>query len=752
MPFIYPDSVPSVRSFFDLYNLYDIILFQRKGIGIYNQVRLIERFTCHPYPWCEGYSTFFFENEGAAYYEENGSQTGGKVCTFTIPATDKSERIIVTWLDIGKHDVPILRWDNTADIEIRESLLIEPYPKDIVESISEWYTIQAVPISDPFFAGGEKMQNVELRQRRDINFQQNPISQREFRIVNDTIPFNDLPIDFREQGYFGFGVPSAAYKNYAIFTTKNEPQTVTLRNMYPETKEEYNNPDFGISQVAWHTVVFTKPDDVVITIDSRFLWENVPSPTPERYDDITTISYTAYRDYEENPNSYQFSFFDLKDFFDPVDLSPDEFNDWYNFNAPLISGCQFAVIKDLVTTATATMTATATYGSAIFYARQEIEPFKSQNPNRSDSMQGVLDLNLLLTQSFFSNISLANIIFPPSNVIAVGGIGAYRGRFQAQKINYSQAPPTLQLYNLDEFLANYNIAIPSDLSLFPLIFNNNLEDPMANQDLMIQEIHACLGASEFAYSDNKADPPIPVYMHIARKVDYIAKALGVNFDLTGKIMSVRPSKHLNQGDVIPAGWSIGQFGRNEGASPVGQTGGLQDEERLGIVYEVKGNRFDTNQASGAQEIVDGGYILCESLTQYWHIMLQDLDRSLGLQTLGSYAIANPNYNPDYSGNNPEITTPYYTYNGLGDGMIELIYTLADTNRHALQANIGSLKSQAISQEVLGALGVPVLEKSLKVEVDSESATIKYPGFNGSAQTIADILFLGLMNLALQNER
>ena len=267
----------------------------------------------------------------------------------------------------------------------------------------------------------------------------------------------------------------------------------------------------------------------------------------------------------------------------------------------------------------------------------------------------------------------------------------------------------------------------------------------------IKEIHACLGAGEFAYQDNNSDPPIPAYMHIARKVDYIAKALGICFNLSGEILSVRQSKHLNRGDTIPAGWYLGQFGRNEGGSTVGQKGGLADEERLGIVYEVKGNRFETNQASGNEEITQGGYILCESIPQLIHIMLQDLDRSLGLQTLGSVAIANPNYNPDYSGNNEEIKTPYWKYNGLGQLILDLMYLSGDTNRHAAQANIGSLKAQAVAGEILAAIGVPATEKSVMMRVDDNLQSVKYPAFNASGQTIADLLIWILQNLAVQNE-
>ncbi|AUC61764.1 phage hypothetical protein [Cyanobacterium sp. HL-69] len=268
--------------------------------------------------------------------------------------------------------------------------------------------------------------------------------------------------------------------------------------------------------------------------------------------------------------------------------------------------------------------------------------------------------------------------------------------------------------------------------------------------IRIKEIHACLGASEYATYEKDGEQE-PAYMHIARRLDEVAKALGLCFDLAGGIISLRQSKHLDQGETIPAGWSLGQFGRNKGGSKVGQTGGKEGEERLGIVYEVKGNRFKTSASSGQEEIVDGGYVLCESLPQFLHVMLQDLDRSLGLQQLGSYVVANPNYNPSHSSNDAQFKTPYYTYNGLGQGLLDLLYLSQDTNRHASQANLGALKSQAISQEVLGALGVPVLEKNLSVGVDNGTAIVSYPGFNGEGMTLADLAFLILMNLAIQNE-
>ena len=265
----------------------------------------------------------------------------------------------------------------------------------------------------------------------------------------------------------------------------------------------------------------------------------------------------------------------------------------------------------------------------------------------------------------------------------------------------------------------------------------------------IDEIHACLGAGEMAYYMDSNGEPQSAYMHMARKLDFVAKALGVAFDLAGQRISSRPSKHLDRGATIPEGWYFGQFGRNEGkqSDANAQQGGLEGEERLGLVYEVKGNRFRTSEASGEEEITQGGYILVESIPQLIHILMQDLDRSLGLQSLGSYAIANPNYNPEVNG----FEEKYFKYNGLGRAFIDLLYLASDTNRHASQANIGSFKAQAIAQEVLGALGVPVNYKHVKSEMGENIASVVYPGFNGSGQTITDLLIWALMNVAVLNE-
>lgn len=309
-----------------------------------------------------------------------------------------------------------------------------------------------------------------------------------------------------------------------------------------------------------------------------------------------------------------------------------------------------------------------------------------------------------------------------------------------------------ELWTQEEYenLYNYGIISDSDYLIYLQNFKIQVENNMVDS-VRVKEIHSCLGASEFSYVNN--DPTTPIYMHMARKLDYIAKALGIAFNGDGSIMGIRQSKALENGETIPAGWNFGQFGRNEGNNPSNnaQQGGNSSEERLGIVYDVRSNKFITNPASGEEDIKQGGYILCESIPQMLHIMLDDLDRALGLQTLGAIAITNQNYNDDYNGNDISIKTPYYKYNGLGDAFVEVMHTLADTHKQAFQANIGSLKSQAITVEILGALGVGCIEKKIILEVDDQPVKIVYPGFNGMTPSIADLQMWTLTNQSFLNE-
>ena len=55
--------------------------------------------------------------------------------------------------------------------------------------------------------------------------------------------------------------------------------------------------------------------------------------------------------------------------------------------------------------------------------------------------------------------------------------------------------------------------------------------------ILIKEIHACLGAGEFAYYNNSGTPT-PYVMHIARNIDFLMKSFGIYYNPDGYIQSV----------------------------------------------------------------------------------------------------------------------------------------------------------------------------------------------------------------------
>lgn len=279
-----------------------------------------------------------------------------------------------------------------------------------------------------------------------------------------------------------------------------------------------------------------------------------------------------------------------------------------------------------------------------------------------------------------------------------------------------------------------------------------------SNSIKLEEIHAALGAGEYAHYIDDEGNSLPPYMHMARRLEHIGFALGIMFELSGAIRSLRQSKHIAQGNQIPPGWPIGQFGRNNGgqSNPLAQQGGDISQERLGLCYQVKSNRFITSANTGQDAITQGGYVLVENIPQLLHIILQDLDKSLGLQTLGAFALPNPNYvdpsidnNPNNSGDLTEENNPeFLKFEGLGDIILELSQTVAQISQDSYESNLGILKTQAITQEILGALGVPVCEKWLKQDIGGETVEILYPGLNPQASTLADLLFNNMANLSL----
>jgi hypothetical protein len=97
---------------------------------------------------------------------------------------------------------------------------------------------------------------------------------------------------------------------------------------------------------------------------------------------------------------------------------------------------------------------------------------------------------------------------------------------------------TINLYSQSEWLDlySYNAQSDEDYLAYLLTTKAQLEAFMVDS-VRLKEIHACLGAGEFAYYDNNGNPT-PYNMHIARNIDFLMKSFGIYYNPDGSIQSV----------------------------------------------------------------------------------------------------------------------------------------------------------------------------------------------------------------------
>lgn len=251
--------------------------------------------------------------------------------------------------------------------------------------------------------------------------------------------------------------------------------------------------------------------------------------------------------------------------------------------------------------------------------------------------------------------------------------------------------------------------------------------------IRIKEIHEALNAYEFAYSEGEE----PRVANLGYYIERIARVLGISVNPDGSVRSIRQSAYIPQGEKIPPGWSIGQWGRNQGGSKDGQKGGDNKDDRDGLAYEIRSGKFDVDSKSGQPtQITEGGYALVENIPQLLHIVMDDLDKALGMQYAGAIAIPSAD------------KTRYATFEGLASFNAELLYMLSALSQTINQTHISSLKNQAILMECLSAFGVPVTLKSFKVDAgEKEPLPVPYPGLREDAPSVFDLAVWILSNLA-----
>lgn len=218
--------------------------------------------------------------------------------------------------------------------------------------------------------------------------------------------------------------------------------------------------------------------------------------------------------------------------------------------------------------------------------------------------------------------------------------------------------------------------------------------------IRIKEIHACLGAKDFSYYDDNGTPT-EFYMSIARKLDWFAKAYGVAFNPDGTVMEIRRRKAIEYGAddkvKIPDGWTRGQFADNEGGTNIGQVGGKEGEERLGLAYQNRCNKYDKFDDSDPlnNTMKRGDVILCENYLQFIESYFEDLDKGMNWQEMGTGVM------PSADG------TSYCTYEGMGTLVAEIAYMLSTLSSNIYQTHNLSLKTYSACLEIFKGLGLPV---------------------------------------------
>jgi hypothetical protein len=275
-----------------------------------------------------------------------------------------------------------------------------------------------------------------------------------------------------------------------------------------------------------------------------------------------------------------------------------------------------------------------------------------------------------------------------------------------------------------------------------------LEEYAMGFELKIDEIHACLGASEFAYYDDSGQQR-EYYMSIARKLDWFAKAYGVAFNPDGTIMETRqrvsvPYDKTNK-VKIPDGWTRGQFADNEGGTNIGQTGGQTGEKRMGIAYQNRCNQYDNFDDTDPlnNTMKRGDVVLCENFLQLFESYLEDMDKGLNWQEMGTGVM------PSADGSS------FCTYEGMGTLLAEVAYMLSQLSSNIYQTHNLSAMNYAVNKEIMKAIGVPIVAKVLPLELgestdigSSLTGSIFVPAIADNAPNITQQLGILLSNIAL----
>lgn len=273
-----------------------------------------------------------------------------------------------------------------------------------------------------------------------------------------------------------------------------------------------------------------------------------------------------------------------------------------------------------------------------------------------------------------------------------------------------------------------------------IVFNFCFEALNMSIIRMIEEIHATIGASEYAYDDNGN----PAYMSTSRRLEWLANAYGVAFNIDGSILSVPQRQNIkvqldpNSGNMtasIPDGFTRGQF--DDYIHTDGKT-------RLGILYQNRSNEYETWDDNDPTNNVfrQGDLVACSNMMQYFESFLEDLDKGLNWQEMGASVM------PSADG------TRSCAISGLGTLLAEVAYMLSSLSNNIYQSHVLALKTYHNSLEIMKEIGIPITNTVQKVELGDGTASnptvgyIPMPKMAGDAPSLTQQIHMVLENVGL----
>jgi len=154
-----------------------------------------------------------------------------------------------------------------------------------------------------------------------------------------------------------------------------------------------------------------------------------------------------------------------------------------------------------------------------------------------------------------------------------------------------------------------------------------------------------------------------------------------------------------------------------------------DVSRPQMAYKLKSSKFKSD-AFGDTKIEEGDYVIVNTIQQLLQVMMQDLDKALGMKDLSAGVVPGVREG--------EICT----YEGLASAISEVLYMNSAISSQTGQNLISSVITQGIVRELLKATGFPLMPKTVEVDVGN-NVTVPYPGIPDASPTHY-LMFISLM--------